>query len=99
MYIVKKHHRLKKICGVKCSVLERVRWKKTTIGILVASAPKHAALGSKSKDSWLAWKQDNVFEWSDMSTYDLLFQWTNTVKIQLNVLVQWKVDSIIISFT
>ena len=28
---------------------------------------KHAALRSKSKD-WLAWKQNNVSEWSDMST-------------------------------
>jgi hypothetical protein len=35
------------------------------IGICCFSA-KHAALRSKCKD-WLARKQDNVFEWSDMS--------------------------------
>ena len=33
----------------------------------------HAALRSKSKD-WLARNQNNVFEWSDMSTHGLLFQ-------------------------
>ena len=42
---------------------------------------KHTALRSKSKD-WLAWNQDNVFEWSDMSTCRLLFQWASTIKIQ-----------------
>jgi len=31
------------------------------------------AVWSKSKDG-LAWNQDNVSEWSDMSTYRLLFQ-------------------------
>ena len=34
---------------------------------------KHAALRSKSKD-WLAQNQNNVSEWSDMSTHRLLFQ-------------------------
>ena len=34
---------------------------------------KHAALRRKSKD-WLAWNQDNVSEWSDMSIHRLLFQ-------------------------
>jgi len=43
------------------------------IGICFFSA-KHAALRRKSKD-WLARNQDNVFEWSDMSTHVLLFQW------------------------
>ena len=32
---------------------------------------KHAALRRKSKD-WLAWNQNNVSEWSDMSTRGLL---------------------------
>ncbi len=45
---------------------------------------KHSALKRKSKN-WLA--QDNVSEWSDMSTHRLLFQWASTVKIQLSVLV------------
>jgi len=35
------------------------------IGICCFSA-KHAALRRKSKD-WLAWNQDNVSEWGDMS--------------------------------
>ena len=42
------------------------------IGICYFSA-KHAALSSKSKD-WFARNQNNVSEWSDMSTWGLLFQ-------------------------
>ena len=34
---------------------------------------KHAALRRKSKD-WLARNQNNVSEWSDMSTHGQLFQ-------------------------
>jgi len=47
---------------------------------------KHVALRRKSKD-WSARNQDNVSEWSDMSTCGLLFQWATTKKIQLSVLV------------
>jgi hypothetical protein len=35
----------------------------------------------------LARNQNNVSEWSNMSTRGLLFQWTRTIKIQLSVLV------------
>ena len=42
------------------------------IGICCFSA-KHAALRRKSKD-WLVRNQNNVSEWSDMSTRGLLFQ-------------------------
>ena len=42
------------------------------IGIDFLSA-KHAALRRKSKDG-LAWNQDNVSEWGDMSIRGLLFQ-------------------------
>ena len=42
------------------------------IGICCFSA-KHAALRRKSKD-WLDWNQDNVSEWSNMSTRGLLVQ-------------------------
>ena len=42
------------------------------IGICCFSA-KHAAFRRKSKD-WLARNQNNVSEWSDMSTRGLLFQ-------------------------
>jgi hypothetical protein len=55
------------------------------MGICCFSA-KHAALKRKSKD-WLAQNQNNVSEWSIMSTRGLLFQWASTIKIQLNMLV------------
>jgi hypothetical protein len=42
------------------------------IGICCFSA-KHAALRRKSQD-WLTQNQNNVSEWSDMSTRRLLFQ-------------------------
>ena len=65
------------------------------IGICSFSA-KHAALRRKSKD-WLARNQDNASEWGDMSMRGLLLQWDSTILIQLNVLVWYKVDLIIIS--
>ena len=48
---------------------------------------------------WPKWpkKFNNVSEWGDMSISGLLFQWASTLKIQLRVLVQYKVDVIIIS--
>ena len=46
--------------------------KDYNIGICCFSA-KHAALWRKSKD-WLARNQNNVSEWSDISTRGLLFQ-------------------------
>ena len=41
--------------------------------------------------------QDNVSEWGDMSIRVLFFQWASTIKIQLSMLVWYKVDLIIIS--
>jgi hypothetical protein len=35
----------------------------------------------------LAWNQDNVSKWCNMSIRGLLFQWASTMKIQLSVLV------------
>jgi hypothetical protein len=35
----------------------------------------------------LAQNQDNVSEWSDISTLWLLFQWASIIKIQLSTLV------------
>jgi len=49
------------------------------IGICCFSA-KHTALWNKSKD-WLAQNQNNVSEWSDMSTSGLLFQWASTLTV------------------
>jgi hypothetical protein len=46
--------------------------KDNKIGIYCFSA-KQAALRRKSKD-WLAWNQNNVSEWGDMSICRLLFQ-------------------------
>jgi hypothetical protein len=37
---------------------------------------KHIVLRSKSTD-WLVWNNDNVWERSDMSTHELLFQWAD----------------------
>jgi hypothetical protein len=65
------------------------------IGICCFST-KHAALRRKSK-YWVARNQNNVSEWSDISTRGLLFQWASTIQIQLNVLIKNKVDLIIIS--
>jgi hypothetical protein len=48
------------------------------IGICCFST-NHAALRRESKD-WLAQNQNNVSEWSDMSTRRLLFQWASTIK-------------------
>ena len=78
------HH----ISGVMVSVLASnavdhgfkpipVKTKDYKIGICCFSA-EHAALRSKSKDE-LAWYQDNVSEWCDMSAYRLLFQWASTI--------------------
>ena len=65
------------------------------IGIWCFSA-KHTALRRENKD-WLPRNQNNVSEWSDMSNRGLLFQWVGTMKIHLSVLVQYKMDLIIIS--
>jgi len=78
---------LTKVLGFTCSVMDNVlasgmvgrclgpRSGKTNeyqIGICCLSA-KHAALMSKIKD-WLAWNQDNVTNWCDMSIRGSLFQ-------------------------
>ena len=67
--------------------------KENDIGICCFSA-QHAVLRSKSKD-WSTRNQNNVSEWSDMSTHKLLFQFANTKKTQLSVLVYYKEDFII----
>ena len=59
--------------------------KDYTIGICCFSA-KHVALRRKDKD-WLALNQNNVSEWNDMFTRELLFQWASTIKVQFSVLV------------
>ena len=73
------------IGGIMVSMLALDRTKDYKIGICWFSA-RYAALRSKSK-YWLAWNQNNVSEWSDMSTCRLLFQWASTIKIQFSVLV------------
>jgi hypothetical protein len=44
--------------------------------VICCFSAKHAALMSKSKD-WLAWNQNNVAEWGDMSITGL--NWSNNV--------------------
>ena len=51
----------------------------------------HTALRRKSKD-WLVQNQDGVFEWRDNYILGLLFQWGNTIKIELSVMVLYKAD-------
>ena len=90
--INQKHH----IGGVMVSVLDSSavdrgfeprsgQAKDYSIGMCCFSA-KHASLLRKSKDC-LARNQNNVPEWSDISTRGLLFQWASTIQIQLSVLV------------
>jgi hypothetical protein len=45
---------------------------------------KYAALRRKSIDL-LAWNQDSVSKWNDMSIRRLLFQWASIIKIQLSI--------------
>jgi hypothetical protein len=83
-----------RICGVMVGVLTTstvdcgfeplsCQHKDYKIGTFWFSA-NNAALRRKSK-YWLAWNQDNVSEWSNMSIRGLLFQWASTIKIQLRV--------------
>jgi hypothetical protein len=65
--------------------LRSCQTKEYKIGICCFSA-KNAALRRKRKD-WLARNQENVSDWSDMSTHGLFFQWASTIKIQLSVLI------------
>ena len=66
------------VCVLASSVVDRGfepqsgQTKDYKIGMCCFSA-KHAALRRKSKD-WLARNQNNVSEWSDISTRGLLFQ-------------------------
>ena len=50
-------------------------------------AAKQEVLRRKNRD-WLAHNQNNVSEWSDMSTRGLLFQLATTIKIQLSVVFE-----------
>jgi len=79
-------------CGLETWFCQTKDYK---IGICCFSA-KQASLKSKSID-WLGQNQGNVSLWSNMSTHRLLFQWASTTKIQLSVLVYYKVNIFIIS--
>jgi hypothetical protein len=46
----------------------------------------------------LAQNQENVSEWSNMSTSGLFFSIKLALKIQLSVLTQYKADVILISY-
>ena len=78
MYSISVKYILSRIGGVMVSVLASSvvdrglgQTKDYAIDICCFSS-KHAALRRKSKD-WLAGNQNNVSEWSDMSTRGLLF--------------------------
>ena len=57
---------------------------------------EYAPLRSENKDR-LAQNQNNVSEWSEMSTHRLLSHWTSTIKMLHLVFVVFKVDIIITS--
>ena len=59
--------------------------KNYEIGICCSSG-KHSELKEKIKN-WIAPTQNNVSEWSAMTTCGVLFEWTSTMQIQLIVLV------------
>ena len=93
---VRTHNFSNRIGGVMVSVLassavdrgfepQSGQTKNYKIGICCFSA-KHAALRRKRKD-WLSRNQNNVSEWSNMSTRGLLFQCASTMQIKLSVLV------------
>jgi hypothetical protein len=87
------------LSSVDCGFQPRSDQTKDNKSVIVCFSSKHAALRRKSKD-WLARSQDNVSDLSDMSTSELymLFQCASTIlKIQVNMLVKYKVDIIIIS--
>ena len=88
-----------RIGGVMISVLASSAvdlWFELRSGHYLTICDIHAASRSKSKDC-LDRYQDNVSEWCDMSTRELLLKWACTMKTQLVVLVYWKTDIIIIS--
>ena len=64
---------------IASSVVDRVfeprsgQTKDYKIDICCCFSTNHTAFRRKSKD-WLAWNQDNVSEWGDMSICGLLFQ-------------------------
>ena len=71
-----------RVGGVMVSVLAasvvdrgfKPRWvKPKTMKLVFVASPLHVALRGKSKD-WLTRNQYNVLDWSDMSTWELLFK-------------------------
>ena len=66
------------ICHAIVSVLVKPKIIKLEF---IGSRNKTVHEEKKSKD-WLAWNQDNMYEWIGM-----IFSWNNIVNIQLNVLV------------
>ena len=78
-------------CGVMVSVLassvidhrfEPDRFKPKTLKLIFVASPlstQHYSLRTRSRD-WLAWNQDDMSEWGDMSISRLLFQWASTIK-------------------
>ena len=65
---------------------DQTKDNKTGICNVCYFSSKHTVLRSKSKDRWgRNWV--DVSERSNMSTYNLLFQWTSVIKILLNMFV------------
>jgi len=64
---------------------------KTIKLVFAAIFAEDTALKSTSKEC-LVCNHHNVSKWSVISTHGLLFQWARTIKIQLYVLIWYKVD-------
>jgi hypothetical protein len=52
---------------------------------------------NEKKRRVVARNQENKFEWVDMSTRVMMFQWASTIKIQLRVFAKYNADNIVIS--
>ena len=83
-----------KMCCRSCVEPGRVK-PKTLKLVFVASLHKHAALTSNSKNCLVRIMCPSGAK-TNMSTSRLLFQLAGTMKIQLSILVLYKVDIIII---
>ena len=75
VYLLACSCRVHKTVGSRSS---QVKIKYYKIGICCFSV-NHKGLRSKNKD-WLTRNQNNVSEWSDMSTHRMLLQWDSAIK-------------------
>ena len=71
-------HRIKSRSG-------QAKYNKTGCGCFPACSTNEQEQKKRKKKTKLARNQDNVSEWSNMSTHGLLLQYASTIKIQKRV--------------